>query len=234
MRIISLFMFISIFAFEYVKSQNSEIVNVDIKFVDDNNNPINNLPVDIRYSGGVISQTHYSNQNGLINVNILRLNPFSDSTIYGCFIDVVFEDYIFQTSTLRLNKDNFQEDSIIIYNLERMDRANLVKSSFDNLSGRISLSDLVKQDTIYLYENYGNPSGLSPNMLSVNRLSSDVFRFVFYSRDPLSYKEYKDEKLGRIELANNEIEILLDDTKLNFDLIVLGHNSEFRYMLIRQ
>lgn len=234
MRIISLFIFISIFAFESVKSQNSEIVNVDIKFVDDNNNPINNLPVDIRYRGGVNSQTHYSNQNGLINVNILRFNPLSDSEIFGCLIDIVFEDYIFQTSSLRLNKDNFKEDSIITYKLDRMHKANLVKGSFDNLSGRISLSDLVQQDTIYLYENYGNPSGLSPNMLSINRLSSDVFRFVFYSRDPLSYKEYKDEKLGRIEIANNEIEILLDDTKLNFDLIVFGHNSEFRYMLIRQ
>ena len=238
---------ITLFLFSFLDfsvCQTTNLININIKFVDESNSPIHNLPVSISYRGAPRSMYHITNEKGLINVNITRFNRFSLDTLFGCYVGVIYNDYKFLSDTLTIAKDSLKEVFTKVYKMQKMQKMQQIEldeEQFNNLTGIISLEDFVKKDTLFLYQSFMMtapvPVGLSSNSIELVKLSKNIFKLDLYSSES-SFAKHRVEKLIQVNfLKKSKVTIEIDGVKFKFLLQTLQSQTQYgytyRYMLIR-
>nr|WP_299203907.1 hypothetical protein [uncultured Brumimicrobium sp.] len=226
------------------------MININIKFVDEFNNPVRSLPVAVGYSGAPMPIHQITDEKGLINVNLTRSNPFSKDSIFGCYFWVNYQDYEFLYETLEIANDTLIDGLTQTYKIQKIQPTKLNDALFDNLSGLISLSDFAIKDTIFLYQSYSMPiressRAMAHSSIKLVRLRKDIFKIDVYGSELTSniygwedsFVINRTEKLIRINLKKRKIKIEIDGEKFKFFLhgleVPTQNGNTYRYMLAR-
>jgi|SRR5690554_3355495 len=238
----------SLLDFSFCQTINS--ININIKFVDESNNPIQNLPVSSFFSGAPISPQFVTDEKGLINVNLPRLNTFSKDTVFrGCFY-VNYNDYEFLFKELEIVKDTINEDFTQVYEVRKIHPVKLDDALFNNLKGMISLSDFAFKDTIFLYQSYMFPKlessrTMASSSIKLEKITNNIFKLDVYGSELStnvfgredSFVINRTEKLIRVYLKKGKIEIEIDGITFKYFLhgleVPTRNGNTHRYMLIR-
>lgn len=235
---------IILLSFSFLISSNCQTIEsihpkIQIKFINESNNPVSNVPVEIVYMSAPRSMHYITDEKGLITVPLVILDNYSEDTVYSCWVNVHHNDYQKLAQEIKLTKDSLEKGYIKSIGLQKMSVVKLNEDQFDNLTGMISLKDFAKKDTLFLYQSHIKraPPKISKHpSIKLVKLSENIFKLDLYGYDISHQRHYKEQKLVKIKLKKRKAIIQIDGLKFEFYLKTLKdkleYGNEYRFMLI--
>jgi hypothetical protein len=238
MKYLFLIFLLSISVFQSANCQESTLKKINLKFLDSNDSPIENLVVQIDYPGGVAHLYHMTNKEGEITINLvmhtLRKENSKIDTIYAFNVTVNDDGYETFFKNLEKSSGDLLKNDIEIFKLNTIYPAALTKTYFNDLVGIFSLEDINKKDTLVLYEFEKINTQAGTHLMSLIRFSKNKYRLLFYSNSFNSGEISEREEFVKIKLKKDKLTIRINGYNHEFCLNTLKGNSEYRYILVRK